>query len=195
MRLFVGIAIAEDIRQRLAEYVRRLQEAPAGAENKWVRPESLHVTLKFIGETQKLVLIESELRLVASKPITMGIRGVGFFTTRSPRIFWAGVTAGSELEELANTVDERLYAVGVPREPHTYHEYQPHLTLARAGSGRTHGVAPDRNKPAMQRLVETVSAQPAPDFGTMTADEFILFRSETLADGSRYTPLAKFQLK
>jgi 2'-5' RNA ligase len=125
----------------------------------------------------------------------MTFRGVGFFTPNKPRILWAGVHAGPELESLATTIDERLHRVGIAREPHTYQEYQPHVTLARAGSGRPEGSPRDRNKTTMKALQEVVAKQPSPDFGTMTADEFILFRSETLPGGSRYTPLKRFLLK
>jgi 2'-5' RNA ligase len=194
MRLFVGLDISAGIRESVGEYVRELQRALPNDSCRWVKPESLHVTLKFIGESQKAAEIESELRKVKSAPITMTFAGVGFFTPRVPRIFWTGVNAGPELFALASDIDSRLARVAVPKEPHTYEEYQPHVTLARTGSGRPSGSAKDRGKPGMWALQELVKNQPQPEFGTMTAEEFILYRSETLPGGSRYTALARFPL-
>ena len=194
MRLFVGIAITDEIREQIKEYQRQLQQLSA-TQDKWVKPESLHLTLKFIGESQQVPEIKAELAAVTGPRMEMTFREVGFFTPNKPLIFWVGIQAGPELGALAATIDERLHCVGIAREPHTYQEYQPHITLARAGSGRPQGIPRDRNKTTMKALQELVAKQPAPDFGTMTADEFILFRSETLPGGSRYTPLKRFFLK
>jgi 2'-5' RNA ligase len=194
MRLFVGLDIAAGIREAIGEYTKKLQRETTGTENKWVRAESLHVTLKFIGESKQPEAIAEELKSVRCAPITMTFGGVGFFTPRKPRVFWAGVEAGAELAGLAADIDTRLSRIGVPKEPHTYEEYQPHVTLARTGSGRPSGRARDYNKSAMYKLQEVAAKQPQPEFGTMTAEEFILYRSETLPGGSRYTALARFPL-
>ena len=82
MRLFVGIAITEEIRKSIADYVLRLEKTLPEAPAKWVKPESLHVTLKFIGESQKLEEIQEQLGAVRSAPISMRFRNVGFFTPR-----------------------------------------------------------------------------------------------------------------
>lgn len=194
MRLFVGIAVTKEIRAKITEYMHDTGTLISGRESKWVRPESLHVTLKFIGESQKLEEIQRELGVVVSPSISMAVRGVGFFTPQKPRIFWAGVQAGSELERLAADIENRLFHIGIPKEPHAYQQYQPHITLARMGSGRPQGSVRDRNKPTMRAWQNLVANQPPPDFGTMTAEEFILFRSETLPGGSRYTPLKRYPL-
>src|SRR5205085_3237155 len=125
MRLFVGIAITDEIRNNIADYVLRLEKALPEQRAKWVRPESLHVTLKFIGERQKLAEIEEQLQAVKSPAISMRFGNVGFFTPQKPTVFWAGVEAGPELEKLATSIEERLYSVGVPKESHAYQEYQP----------------------------------------------------------------------
>src|ERR1044072_6676893 len=144
MRLFVGIAISDEVRANLREYQQSLQRA--GTQDKWVKPESLHVTLKFIGETQKLLEIERELFSIKARPIEMTFREVGFFTPQKPRVFWTGVHAGPELESLGTDIEEKLFRIGIPREPHTYQGYQPHITLARVGSARPQGSPRDRNK-------------------------------------------------
>src|SRR5436305_15113601 len=105
MRLFVGIAITDELRANIARYMQSLEKALPNA-TKWVQPESLHLTLKFIGQSEKVEEIHNELRAISSTPIALAFRGVGFFTPRKPRVFWAGVQAGPELEKLADTIDE-----------------------------------------------------------------------------------------
>jgi 2'-5' RNA ligase len=121
----------------------------------------------------------------------MVVRDVGFFTPRSPRVFWAGVEAPETLHLLAKSIDSGLATIGIPREEH---EFTPHLTLARIGSGKPHGDRRDRNKGNMIALRARVESLPQPDFGTMIAKEFFLYQSETLPSGPRYTKLARFEL-
>lgn len=195
MRLFVGIPVTEEIRAQMVRYVTAMRKSLRNDSGKWVKPESLHVTLKFIGESSRKAEIEAELKqITTAEPMVLTFHGVGFFTPRQPSVFWAGVQSGPELEALASEIDDRLQKCGVPREPHVYQQFQPHVTLARSGSGRPQGSPRDRNKSNMYELRDLVANQPQPDFGTMTADQFILYQSETLPSGAHYTPLARFRL-
>lgn len=192
MRLFVGIDIPDKIRARLSDYMKRLEAAAPGT--KWIRPESLHVTLKFIGNSDKLEEIKHALEQVSGARFEIGFRGTGFFTPRSPRVFWVGVEAGPELRALAALIETALLPLGIAKEARAY---SPHLTLAREGSGRPAGARADRTKPKMYELKAQVDADEAlreADFGTMQATEFFLYRSETLPEGAKYTKLARFPL-
>jgi RNA 2',3'-cyclic 3'-phosphodiesterase len=193
MRLFVGIDISDEIRQRVSDYITDVKRIAPDA--KWVQPESLHLTLKFIGESQRQVEIEDALSTVKASRFQVSIQRVGFFTQRSPRVFWAGVDGGPLLSSLATSVEKALITVDIPSEDHEYH---PHLTLARTGSGRPQGEAKDRNRPKMYLLREKIMAEPRLsnfNFGTMLAEEFFLYRSETLPTGPRYTKLSRFDLQ
>src|SRR4029077_15337380 len=121
-------------------------------------------------------------------------RGYGFFPTlKAARVFWVGVESGPQLTTLANAVDDSMAKLGVPREKHPY---SPHLTLARGGnSASSHGRRTDLTSKGFQHLQEKLAALPAPEFGTMTAHEFFLYKSELSRGGSRYTKLARFALK
>jgi len=203
MRLFVGIEIDAEIRQRLASYVSELSRG--APEIRFVKPETWHVTLKFIGEypEAKLDALRAALAAIHQPSFAIAFRNVGFFTPRSPRIFWAGVQAGPELPALAQAVDEATARLGVERETHPY---RPHLTLARTGSGRPAGSARDRRKPVMFKLKEVLEGEPppywkqpvaqyaSPDFGTMTAREFFLYCSKLSPQGASYTKVARFGL-
>ena len=193
MRVFVGLDIDLAIRERMTRYLDGVRGfAP---EARWVKPESFHVTLKFIGE-QKEELVEKikcELATVRAQPFDISFRGNGFFpNARSPRVFWLGIEAGEQLAQLARTVDEAMLRTGVPRETN---DYRPHLTLARSGSGRPKPMPGDRPSPPLRRLGEKLEGKPGPDFGTMTAREFFLYESKLGPGGARYSKVARFALE
>src|SRR3954466_1123269 len=192
MRLFIALDIPDAIRARLAAYTTQLEKLVPNV--KWVHPESLHVTLKFIGEfpEPRLDELKRALATVGGHPFQLTFRNAGFFTPRSPRIFWAGIEAGYELKALAAAADSALTPLGILKEER---DYTPHLTLARTGSGRPTGPASDRNKPVMLELKARVEAMPPPEFGTMTAREFFLYQSKTAPTGAIYSKLQRFALE
>ena len=192
MRLFVALDIPDAVRQAIAGYVDDLRRVAPDA--KWVRAESYHVTLKFIGEWRRDVreMIEA-LQKREAVPITFSIRGNGFFpTTRSPRVFWIGIDADAHLVPLARTIDEACSTLGIEREGR---ELSPHLTLARSGSGSPRPRKDERAVPAMQRLAERIAAMPSPDFGTIHSTEFFLYESKLSPIGAKYTKLKSFPLR
>ncbi len=189
MRLFVAIDIEEAIRERLAEYVARLKQRGAGA--RFVSALSYHVTLKFLGETQKKEEIVAALREVKVEPFDIAIRGVGFFPhERSPRVFWAGIEAGPQLRELADWTASAVEPLGFGKES----AFKPHLTLAREGSGNPHRKARGADA-SLVRVHEIIASEPEAEFGTMTAREFFLFESRLKPSGAEYTKLERFELR
>ena len=191
MRLFVALDIEVAIRQRIARFLDGVRGfAP---EAKWVRPESLHVTLKFIGESEKLAEIRNALMSVRADAVTVSFRGTGFFPTpRSARVFWVGIESHVRLAELAQSVDAVLTALGIESEKRAY---TPHLTLARGGTSqrRPRAKSPDAGNPFVC-LQDKLAALSPPDFGTMTAREFYLYESRLKPSGAVYTRLNQFKL-
>ena len=116
MRLFVALDLADPIRERIQQFMEGVRGfAP---DVRWVKPESLHITLKFIGEKtpQMAESITSSLRDVRAEPMDIEFRGYGFFpTARAPRVFWVGIEAGPQLNSLAAAVDANLSAIGIPK--------------------------------------------------------------------------------
>ena len=195
MRLFVALDLDDNIRSRIARFLDGVQGFAPGA--RWVRPDSLHVTLKFIGEQPEAQVdeIKRELTGIAADHFDVNLRGYGFFpSTRAPRVFWIGIDGGSRLTSLAETVDSKLVPLQIPKEEHAY---SPHLTLARSAgaSGSPRQQKRDRPNQSFQRLQEKLAALPAPEFGTITAREFCLYRSQLSPGGSKYTKLAGFNLR
>ena len=195
MRLFVALDIDDNIRGRIARFLDGVREFAPDA--RWARPESLHVTLKFIGEKSEddAEKIKRGLKTIAADTFEMNFRGCGFFPgVRAPRVFWVGIQTGSYLSSLAAMVDERLASLDIPKEERAFN---PHLTLARGGGGSgsprwRKGDAPNRN---FQRLQEKLAALPAPEFGTITVREFFLYQSQLSSGGSKYMKLAGFGLR
>jgi 2'-5' RNA ligase len=182
MRIFIALDIPGEIRARLAEYVERLRQyAP---EARWARVEGLHLTLKFVGEVKdpKLNEIKHALASVKTSRFDVTFAKAGFFPTpRSPRVFWAGVEAGEELPRLASAIEQELESLGIAQEARAY---SPHLTLAREGSIPR----------SLKGLAPLLEREPPPQFGTMTAREFWLYRSDLSPGGSKYTKLERFAL-
>jgi len=194
MRIFVALDIDESIRQRIQRFIDGVREFAPDA--RWVRPESLHITLKFIGEkpAETLEKITQALAGIRGQAVSMTFRGHGFFpNANAARVFWVGLDSGAQLAQLAASIDSRMLSLGILKEEHAF---SPHLTLARGGggSGNPGRQKGDRVNWAFQRLQGKLAALPPPEFGTMTAREFFLYQSQLGPGGSRYTKLQNFEL-
>ena len=195
MRLFIALDIDDGIRERISRFVEGVQGfAP---DVRWVKPESLHVTLKFIGEQPESAVeqIKSTLRIISATTTEIHFRGYGFFpTAKSARVFWVGMETGPQLASLAAVIDERIAPLGIPKEDRAF---SPHLTLARGpgGSGSPRWRKGDGPNRAFQHLQEKLASVPTPEFGTMTPREFFLYQSQLSPKGSKYTKLERFALQ
>jgi RNA 2',3'-cyclic 3'-phosphodiesterase len=197
MRIFVGIDLDPEVRARISRFLEGVESfAP---EARWVRPESLHVTLKFIGEQkpEQVEAITNRLRRVDGGAFEIRFARYGYFpTAKAARVFWIGIHSGPQLAELASNVDAAVAELGIPREDRPY---SPHLTLARGGTGKRSG-SPKRRKDdspnaTFAALDQRLAAMGALDFDAMTAREFILYQSQLSPGGSKYTKLERFPLQ
>jgi RNA 2',3'-cyclic 3'-phosphodiesterase len=195
MRLFIALDIDEEIHERINRFVDGVRNFAPDA--RWMSPESMHVTLKFIGEQPEDALpsIKQSLMEVSAPVGDIHFQGYGFFPTpKSARVFWVGTESGPELPALAALIDKQTAAVGIHREERAF---SPHLTLARSagGSGAPHRNKHDGSSRTFQKLQERLAALPTPEFGTMRAHEFFLYQSQLSPRGSKYTKLASFALR
>jgi 2'-5' RNA ligase len=185
VRLFVALEVPSQVRDDFASLINELRAADSSfskSRARWIRPENLHVTLKFIGhvETGKLDAIRAALSEVHSKsPVEMRFHGLGFFPNgKRPRVFWAGMEASPNLGPLAAEIDARLKKVGIPVETRAF---EPHLTLARFDPP---GISDGLSEIAQQNVTR--------EFGAVRTGEFHLFESKTRASGAEYTRLSSF---
>jgi 2'-5' RNA ligase len=195
MRLFVALDVDELLRRQIALFVDGARGFAPDA--RWVRTESLHVTLKFIGNVrpEDRPRFEQALSAISVSSCDLSIRGHGFFpTAHSPRVFWLGIEAPPELPRLAAEIDAATTALGIPEEEHAF---SPHLTLARGGgrSGASNWRKGDRPNSQFTKLQGQLETMPRLDFGTMAAREFFLYESKLSRKGSQYSKLASFPLR
>lgn len=189
VRTFIAIVLPEPLLRRLASVQQQLeQKAPPGSV-RWVNPEGIHLTLKFLGDTPtaKLEAIRAALAAVASRsaPCAFAVGGLGCFpNVRKPRVIWVGVRPlGGELAALRQAVEAAMKPLGFPPEGR---EFTPHLTLGRVR---------DRIPPAdLSRLGALVSSTEVGTLGEVTAQRFFLIRSLLRPTGAEYTPLMEFPL-
>src|SRR5277367_3304924 len=180
MRLFVAFDLPTAVRNALATLTQSLK--PECRAARWVRDESMHVTLKFLDESHshKLPAIRAALAPIRSaQPVAMDFRVLGFFPNEfQPRVLWCGVQATPNLAELAAAVEDALEPIGFARETRTY---SPHLTLARLEPGD-----------AVENLTRAADALKSYDFGAARESEFHLFESVLKPSGAQYSKLAAF---
>lgn len=134
MRLFVAVNLPESEKARLAETLDGLRTSPLPV--RWVQPDSLHITLKFLGEVPETLapeIMHADERVAdRCAPFDVAIGGFGMFPTRTrPRVFWIGVAAPPELLAAQEMVERNIEPLGYPREKRAFN---PHLTLGRVKS-------------------------------------------------------------
>lgn len=180
MRLFVALDFPDAIREAIRDLMASLK--PLCKDARWVRPEGMHVTLKFIGHVadekfDSIVAALSAVRLNA--PIEMSFRGVGFFPNdRRPRVCWCGIEASPNLAKLAKDIERAFVPLEIEAENR---EYVPHLTLARLDSTR-----------GIEKLLAAASELKSLDLGSTRETEFHLFQSELKRSGAEYSKLKSF---
>ena len=124
-RLFVAIELPDTAKKEIFAIRKELPGA------RWVNPDQMHLTLRFIGEVDDQTLQEATkaLSTVYGQPFQMAITGIGHFPPRKPpRILWAGIHAGNNLLILQKMVEHALQSAGIPGEARPF---APHITIAR----------------------------------------------------------------
>ena len=137
IRTFIAINIPDDVRAAIGKFQTELREHRADV--KWVRPESIHITLKFLGDVEvariKEIAQSIQEAMKDVDPFTVSVQGVGTFPNdRRPRVLWVGVKTGADiLSDVAARIDGALSGLGFEKEKR---RYSAHLTLGRVRSTR-----------------------------------------------------------
>ena len=135
MRTFIAIELSSEIKESLAQAQSHLKYA--GADVKWVTPENIHLTLKFLGEIpeEKCENVKAALDEIAKTTASfeLSIKDIGAFPNiEFPRVIWIGLDKGAkESTELAAKVDEALSKLGFAKETRPF---AAHLTIGRIRS-------------------------------------------------------------
>ncbi len=182
-RLFLALPIPQATTEAVLEWAKNWSGRDDGW--RWVRPEGIHLTLRFFGETPRDLLpalIEATRRVAAAaRAFDLFAVGWGVFPNPArPRVLWVGVRgAVDQVQALARAAEEAARGLGFAPEKRSFH---PHLTLARAREGMSHPRLPGAPEPG------------APSFGALPARELILFESHLGPAGARYEAVARAAL-
>lgn len=182
MRLFLAITLDDALRNRLAVRAIELTTVLNSPKLAWsaTGAASLHVTLKFLGETatEPKALAQAVRAEVEALPqFNMIVGGLGAFPTAGrARVLWAGVTEGApQLAELASRIDRACTSLGFVPEARPF---AAHITL-----GRT------RHNVHAASAIPVLKAEAPERFGAMLVREVTLYQSELIRGGARHTAL------
>jgi len=184
VRTFIAVELLQEIKENLKDIQEELKRA--NADLKWVKPENIHLTLKFLGSipVQWIAEISDELKrgLTDFGSFSIEIAKLGSFPEKGkPRVIWAGISKGSEdLFRLQEKVEDSLRKFNFPQEDR---EYTPHLTI-----GRVKG---PKNIDRLQELIKTKNDL---QLGSMIVEDISIIRSDLKPDGPVYTTLKKVEL-
>ncbi|MGD2050354.1 MAG: RNA 2',3'-cyclic phosphodiesterase [Chloroflexota bacterium] len=134
IRAFVAIDLTEAVRKELAWIINDLKRNVPAKSVRWVRPENIHLTLKFLGDTKidSLDHISSGLDRVGEgkPPLNLTLDTLGCFPNpRRPRVVWVGISGDVDtLQSLQKMIDQMLNSLGWDLEKREFH---PHLTIGR----------------------------------------------------------------
>jgi 2'-5' RNA ligase len=188
MRCFIAIDIDDTIRAGLGDLQRTLAaEADVRkGDVKWVRPEAMHLTLKFLGEIgdQQLVDVCREVGNIAGrhKSFELEVGSVGCFGGRSARVVWVGAGMNCpSLLQLQQDLEHGLEQAGCPRESR---RFSGHLTLCRI-----------RNPRAGAKLAKMVESYRDFSLGTVAAASIAVYQSRLMPEGPVYTLLGNYELQ
>ncbi|MBN1370069.1 MAG: RNA 2',3'-cyclic phosphodiesterase [Dehalococcoidaceae bacterium] len=189
IRLFVSVELPVEVKQELGKLQDRLR--PNGLENlKWVAPESIHITLKFLGYVKPEMVgdIEQEIDETASAfgAFDIGLKGLGAFPSLSrPQVLWVGLSGEvGRLQMLAGQLEEQFTKLGFAAEKR---RFVPHLTLARVRPGTLPG--------ELQALAEAVSKTSFNFAYPVKVNSVNLMQSRLAPEGAVYTRLHQARLK
>jgi len=188
MRCFIAIDVDEKIRSTLSDLQKQLQASVniKKTDVKWVNPEAIHLTLKFLGEVrdERVVSVCNIVEDVASQhnSFELDIQSVGYFGGRTARVLWVGTGAGSEnLGQLVKDLQEQLFLAGWSKEKRSF---AGHLTLCRIRSSK-----------AAIKLAQASENYKDFKLGVTSADSVSVYQSQLTPAGPVYIKLGSYQLQ
>jgi RNA 2',3'-cyclic 3'-phosphodiesterase len=189
IRTFIAIELEKMQHRALRDVQTRLIRERAAREVRWVAPDNIHLTLKFLGDVDAALMPTLQQTVAdacaGTAPFTLSITGAGAFpNTRRPNVVWVGVGGAVErAAELAQKIDEACAALGFAREERPF---SPHLTLGR--------VKRDARPSDRQFIGEMIANAQIGNLGELPVERVSVMKSELHPGGSAYTRLAEIRL-
>ena len=180
LRAFIALDLPEHLKRSFKDFQDSLKAE--GLSFRWVSPQNLHVTLKFLGEINKdlLPLLDKSVSDVCrqSKSFLLDLKRVGSFRRKGgSAVIWAGIDNAHHLVTLQNKVEEVLVSLGFPKEG----RFSPHLTL-----GRTKQL---EDRIHFSQILEKYGDL---NFGTIEVNALSLVKSDLKSEGPVYTELSHY---
>ncbi len=186
MRTFVAIDLSPEIKIALEALIRNVRKKAGGV--KWVGPDAMHLTIKFLGEIpdDKAGTVGTLLEGLAGtrRPFPLKLKGTGTFPPgggMNARVLWAGVVEDPGLMELQAALEDEFEKAGFPRENRPFH---PHMTLGRVKS-------PD----GLERVLRELDRYGTVELGEMTVARLTFFQSVLKPSGPEYRVLTEAALE
>jgi 2'-5' RNA ligase len=184
-RAFVAVDLPDRIRSSLAAAQQKFKSY--GFRVKWVRPQSIHLTLKFLGNinvAQTDAVVGAMAQAAKGRAaLALAPSGIGVFpNARRARVIWVGI--GGQLDQLKNlqrALEARLADLGFPRESRPF---KGHLTLGRV-----------KGKIAVHRLQAALDDLGNFEAGSFAVDQIILFKSQLQSSGAVYSRVKQVTLE
>ncbi len=189
MRTFIAAPLSAELIKKLATLQNELKKRLSGENMRpaWVRPEGIHLTLRFLGEMEESLLepIADRLEGISAgfPPLQLQVKELGAFPdAKRPRVLWLGLHGDRRISDLAAEVKASLS--DLPLEPDDK-TFKAHLTLARIKE--TSGSA----SAALKRIIEEKHDE---EFAVLHVTEIRLYRSHLKQSGAEYEVLKSFRL-
>lgn len=185
MRAFIALNLPDSLKKTLIDFSKPLVAQFPPRSIRWVRPASIHLTLKFLGEIDPAGLPDLQQSLTAvtadTAPFTLQLGALGMFPNAAqPRVIWVGLDGDqAAVIALQQRVEAACAELGHPPEKRGFN---PHLTLGR--------VRQEANRTQRRQIGTAVEQLSPPPPQQWAANELTLFQSELRPEGAVYTPLA-----
>jgi len=160
--------------------------ADCGPRFKVPKPENLHLTLRFLGQTDEKridpIITAIDGSIAGVEPFTMELKGAGAFpSVKSPRVVWIGLHNAEELITIASKLNDNLIDAGFSKSKDRFHA---HLTIARI-----------KSRKGVKKLVKLLDASSDRTFGTMDVERIVLKKSILTPQGPIYSDVGVVELK
>lgn len=183
-RLFIALELPAPVITLLESRQGWLKQRAPSHTVKWVRPDTIHLTLKFLGDVSihKIDTLKERLALAAhdQQAFTLATAACGCFpNTQRPRVVWVGLKGDLRaLQTLRDSVEMHIAPLGYPTENRPF---RPHLTLGR--------VRQEAKQHDVRKLGDIIADADFPDEAQWSPTQITLFRSELTPQGALYTSL------
>lgn len=184
MRCFIAIEVAEKVKTALAELQKELKGC--NADIRWIKPENIHLTLKFLSNVDEKMLgkIKSKLKNTCNKynGFTLEVKSMGLFPDkRRPRVLWVDIRDNNSLTGLQRDIDEEMASIGFGKEDR---RFSPHLTIGRFKSST-----------GIEALYDKILLHKDDNFGLVDVRFVSLMESRLNPSGAEYSRIAEVSLK